>query len=857
MTIVSGLYLTSFPVSALDSKSLSAGLCKATITLVQDGEARTYELRTNATLRDNIPPSQRITITEAPGHATVRTGNLLFDGLYAMANAEALANSVAQISDGSYDNGKPIQIDAFQTGELWKYVWTRDLSYSLYLSLAAFDPTRAADSLLFKASGLKANVTGGFQSQIVQDTGSGGSYPVSTDRVVWALGVEKTLDYLAPKDRDAFLQKTYPILCNTIEQDRQLVFDPADGLYRGEQSFLDWREQTYPGWTKANVLPIAMSKALSVNACNYFLLRSAAKYSGQLNQPTEQAKYSAWADDLKDAINRHFFDAKSGLYRSYLLSEDGSVEVPVDRYDLLGESLAILFEIASPAQAESILSNYPVGPYGPPVVWPQEKSVPIYHNQSMWPFVTAYWIKAAQKANNVNAVDAGIESLEHAAAFNLSNMENYDFVTGRAYSGDGPRKGPAINSRRQLWSVAGYLSMVQDTVFGLDTSADGIRFQPYITAKLRNETFDSTDRIELKDFLYQGTHNHVSVHLPPVGSFAKGVCEIDRVELNGKAMAEDFVPPGSLQPVNAWDIFLRAPQADRLDVPLRLVDVTKDRNICGPLQPTWQDGPFGGLAIKDGRIVLNYSEDTTEDVTFNIYRDGQLCAQGVHETKWVDPASGDYPTVVHSYAVAAVDSRSGTVSHLTPARSMRTGDQEQVITAKDMQNRGGNRAGTDHFENWGAPADEIVTKTIQAKAPGKYLIRVQFSNGSGPINTGITCAVKRLQILKAGSPTPVASGYIVMPQSGDWKQWDLSSSVAAVLEPGEPYSIRIFEDSGARNMSYLKNNEHYTAGVGGGDASSNYVNVSNIYLLYSSPGKASTPTVDLGSTQAQGLSSGN
>ena len=114
--------------------------------------------------------------------------------------------------------------------------------------------------------------------------------------------------------------------------------------------------------------------------------------------------------------------------------------------------------------------------------------MPIYHNQSIWPFVTSYWIKAARKANNTAAVDHGIRSLEHLAAFNLSNMENYDFVTGRSEVKGKKSNGPVINSRRQLWSVAGYLSMVQDVVFGLETSWEGIRIRPFITAKLRNGT---------------------------------------------------------------------------------------------------------------------------------------------------------------------------------------------------------------------------------------------------------------------------------------------------------------------------------------------------------------------------------
>lgn len=72
--------------------------------------------------------------------------------------------------------------------------------------------------------------------------------------------------------------------------------------------------------------------------------------------------------------------------------------------------------------------------------------------------------------------------------------------------------------------------------------------------------------------------------------------------------------------------------------------------------------------MENGHIVLNYREDASEDVSFNIYRDGELCVQGA---KWVDSASGDNQAVVHSYAVAAVDSTSGNVSHLTPSRSLR------------------------------------------------------------------------------------------------------------------------------------------------------------------------------------------
>ena len=45
------------------------------------------------------------------------------------------------------------------------------------------------------------------------------------------------------------------------------------GLYRGETSFLDWREQSYPRWTANDVGFIAQSFALSTNVLQYRALR--------------------------------------------------------------------------------------------------------------------------------------------------------------------------------------------------------------------------------------------------------------------------------------------------------------------------------------------------------------------------------------------------------------------------------------------------------------------------------------------------------------------------------------------------------------------------------------------------------
>ncbi len=807
-----------------------ASLRASIVTNQTAGELRSYELTTDAELRDNKPAAKRIAFSEQPDHPRTRTGNLMFDGLYALAVTEALQNSVSQIRDGAYGHGEPIQLEAFQTGEFWTYVWTRDLAYSTHLALAGFDPPRAVQSLLFKTSGTKPSVTGGFANQIVQDTGSGGSYPVSSDRIVWILGASETLKYLAGAEQTRFLQKVYPILRDTLEQDRRLVFDAGDGLYRGEQSFLDWREQTYPGWTKDNVVAIAMSKALSVNVANYFALLTASEYAGRLGLREDRARYAAWAKELRGAIQRRFYDSEAGLYSTYLLA-DTAYAIRARRYDLLGESLAVLLGVADDAQSKSILNRYPTGPYGPPVVWPQERTVPIYHNHAIWPFVTAYWIKAARKAGHAAAVDHGIRSLMRGAAFNLSNMENFDFATGKPEVKNGVLSGPVVNSRRQLWSVAGYLAMVQDVVFGLETSWDGIRFLPFVTGRLREETFGSTDVLELRNFNYRGKTIDVRVHLPPTGSHRGGAYRIGRIELNGKPVGRGWVATGSLRNQNRWDIYLEAPGADEGGIKL-ITNVADRRTVFGPLQPEWENVGQGGITVENGRLALHYRHADASNVVFNIYRNGRLCAKRVAETRWLDPDSADYASRTYFYAVEAMDTQSGNVSHLTPTRFYATTNNQWMIPATEMENRGGKLAEGRYFMDWGRPDHELRVKNFTARRSGRHLVRAEFANGSGPVNTGITCAVKRLEIREADSGKIVGAGYLVMPQSGNWRRFDLSTPVWAELRAGRSYSIRIFEDEYSRNMSYLEHNRRYTAHTGGGDSPYNFVNIASLRLLH-------------------------
>ena len=126
----------------------------------------------------------------------------MFDAFYQFVIAELDEASVSAIRDGAFRNGEPFACPngCFETGKKWPYVWTRDTAYAAHLGIASLDPTRDRGSLELKISERRA----GGDLQIVQDTGTGGSYPVSTDRVVWALGARSVIAQLSGEERDAF-----------------------------------------------------------------------------------------------------------------------------------------------------------------------------------------------------------------------------------------------------------------------------------------------------------------------------------------------------------------------------------------------------------------------------------------------------------------------------------------------------------------------------------------------------------------------------------------------------------------------------------------------------------------------------
>ncbi|HET6905499.1 MAG TPA: Six-hairpin glycosidase-like protein [Rhodanobacteraceae bacterium] len=669
----------------------------------------------------------------------VQTASALFDGLYAMAQDDLHQDSVTSIKDDAFDHGRPIPCICFETGAKWHYVWTRDLSYSVDLGLWRYDATRSRNGLLFKLSGVR--VPGVPQGPFVmQDTGSGGSWPISTDRVVWFLAARHLLD------DEPFADTAWKALTATLAQDREYVFDAKMGLYRGETSFLDWREQSYPAWTADNVVPIAQSFALSTNVLHYDALRLAASMAAQRHD-TRAAEYRDEAEALKAAINARFWRDDRGMYMSYI----GGDGAPYEAYDLLGISLAIESGVADAGRARQSLANYPAWPAGSPVIWPERANQPIYHNRAIWPFVSMYALRAARTLDDPAHIAFEIESLMRGAALAGSNMENYELATQATHVDEGKLSGPVVDSPRQLWSVAGYLDMVSEGVFGLSDSG---RIEPKLPVSLVPMLF--------------GGGKEISLQLP------------DR------------------------RITLRRPE-------------NLDGNLLVADRVTHQG--------KDTTVLLK----TIDVPELKVREDAPL----------FDPATPAAPSVTHAGAHWIVHAPDADVLYVSGKRVGAIRGTRAVPVVQALQCFSVTRTGADGIESLQSPqqCEGPVTETSgawprtwTAPASGRYQVALDYRNDHGPINTGITAAVKRMAIRCVGSAPQIVP--VVMPHSVGVQR---STTAMFTAKAGARCT---FELQQGFNMSFLTHNAHYTGGAGGSSGPLNDADVGALRIVPLAQGDA-------------------
>jgi hypothetical protein len=617
----------------------------------------------------------------------------------------------------------------------WPGVWTRDNSYSDLLSIAMLEPA-------YVQKCLRARTKNGM---IIQDSGTGGSWPVSTDRMIWASAAWEVYKVTGDKK---WLEEAYHIIKKTIEIDLKTIVN-TDGLMMGESSFLDRRIQTYPGWM--NPVDIATSSSLSTNAVFYNALNVLSDMAGILKQPNE--KYKNQATKLKQQINKLLWLPETKYYSQYQYGRFYKSVSP--RSEGLGEALTVLFNVADSARQISIIENTPLTAYGLNCIFPNTSGLLTrYQNDAIWPFVQGFWCMVAAKVKNEAALAHGIGSIYRAGAIFLTNKENMVAETGRD-------KGLEGNSDAQLWGIAANLAIQFRVFFGLQFDNDKLRFVPVIP-----QAFKATRT--LTNFKYRKAILDITV----VGWGSK----LTLFMLDGKLMANAQIP-GSVAGKHSVYIEMDGKTSGFNSFNLRDNDfslatpvVSKNGNLL-----MWEKvkNASGYIIYKNAKPVA-----TISDTVYQLQNTNGLSEYQVQCTsKSISPSFLSNPVQVYP---SATEIRIETDQAVYDSKQAKAeGFSGKGYTVSDISNN-----------------KELKIKTAVAQ-DGNYLVSFRFSNGSGDFTTDYNCAIRSLYV--NGKPFSV----LVFPQmevKNNWSYWSSTAPVMVHLNKGSN-SIELKYNPWNANMS--------------------------------------------------------
>jgi hypothetical protein len=614
---------------------------------------------------------------------------------------------------------KAVEPDStFRTGKEWAGVWTRDISYSIILSMAYLQPQVAKYSLLRKVNKRK---------RIIQDTGTVGAWPCSTDRMIWAVAAWEL--YKTTGDEN-WLQEAYEIIKNSLEDDYKVAYDHITGLVKGESSFLDWREQTYPKWMQP--VDIYESECLGTNAVHFQANTVLYNIAKLLGKEQEAQKYKGVAQKIKNGINKYLWMPDKGYYGQYLYGRISKTLSP--RSEALGEALTILFGIADAGKQKQIISKMPIMDFGVPCIYPQIPGILPYHNNAVWPFVQSYWAIAAAKEGSERAVLESIAAIYRPAALWLTNKENF-------VASNGDFAGTQINSSNMLWSLSGNLALIHKVIFGIEFTENELRFHPFVPEAFKG-------RHKLTNFTY---HNAVlDIELEGYGN------QIGSFTLDGK-------PYGTAIPKNL---------KGRHTVRVKLAGNTASNYNIHTVEH-YVSLPAPSVNYSSKMLTWNAINGA---VRYQVLKNGKAFAK---TTKPQLPVADENYA---EYQVIAVD-----------AKAMQSFASEPLLVASDnlvskYEIENSTSKSSLVYKGFSGSGFVEISKTenptlsipITIPADGVYALDFRYANGNGPVNTENKCAIRTL---KEGSRF---LGTLVLPQRGkeDWSNWGWSNSLQVYLKKG-------------------------------------------------------------------------
>jgi hypothetical protein len=615
----------------------------------------------------------------------------------------------------------------FATGALWPDTWTRDVVYSIYFAFSWIHKDISKKTL--------QKQTLSNPKEALQDTGTGGSWPISTDRVVWALAAWEY--YLSTGDKD-WLAEAYEGLSYTAEKDIHVAFDNNIGLFRGETCSMDWRTHTYPNWFSNE--NIGESFSCGTNALHLFMYDFLVKTGKLLGKDRQEiATWEKIHSMVKKGLNERFWDEEKGLYRAYLYPEFLNYRSS-QRVGIMSNGLCALLGASSPEQIQSIVKNYPLYPYGGAVLYPTIPDDYAYHNKSVWAVWQTPYMYAAKRVGNTAAVEHIMKSAIRQGAMFLTHKENMTHDTG--YD-----RNTALNSDRQLWSVASYISLIYRMIFGMEMTETGLQFSPMIPDALVNGDITLSRfpyRNALLDIRVKGTGNQVKF-----------------LTVNGEPQLLPYEFPAGKEGKYRIEI-----------------EMTTDRNATGEIHLV-EAGPRKCWSPVEPVLTVENSKLIWEDAgsAYTLY--SPFRKEAANSPVDISSAENGF------YVVYATDKKgfeSDLSNPILHSNHIALYEAEEAQYKGKKGNEAGNFSGNGYIIDFSAaPAD--VEFSIDLPESGTYALALVGSNGVAMHN--VYCYIRSVFVNEKDY------GTFILEASGNWSNWTTSNYLILKDMPAGRHSVKL------------------------------------------------------------------
>lgn len=338
-------------------------------------------------------------------------------------------------------------------------VYTRDISYSGLLGLNLLYPDIMLNSLKHTRilrKELDFTVSEGYAINSIpapwneenipekefMNKYNTNSYTRRTDDVIWIVCAGQLLDKrFNTKEHWEWLYNTGKAF---FERFYNPFHDTSDGLYYGQASFVDihFRDHKTTGYPQDwSIEDCIMIKSLSTNCLYTMALQVMTKAALHLGYLEEVQRWEEQQELLTKSIKTKLKHPDGTL--SYFKDRHGALQ---QRREALGLALAVLSGILTKNDAILNLEDYPIDDGGVPLFHPFFNTKKCYHNNSTWPFVDTFFIKALEEIDGIDRT-----------ALNASLLARTCIKDGTFHEVTDYRSREIKGSKSQLWSAAAFV----------------------------------------------------------------------------------------------------------------------------------------------------------------------------------------------------------------------------------------------------------------------------------------------------------------------------------------------------------------------------------------------------------------